>query len=142
MMGEISLCAQLLLMIFGHSLYRMDSVYFAQRHDGSIMQRHDGSLMSLFVQSLVMQINKTIGTSILSSFVYHHNNGYVNLSTRSNPLVQFTTGTSATILSVTFYKMDCRIGYSLALKCALVMARQSCPCCNYFVGSGNVSAVF
>ncbi len=132
--GDPSSCTQLTLMILGHNLCRVGSVYFLQTHDRSLMQTYDGLFMCLFIKSLIMQISKKIVISVLSC--------HVNLSTHNKSLVQFTTGTSATILMVTLYDMVDMIGCSLALKCAMVMVRQICLYCNCFVGIDNVSAIY
>jgi len=139
--GESSSCTQLMLLILGHSLCRVGSVYFVQTHDGSFMQAHNGSLMCLF-KSLIMQISKKIDIPVLADNECHHDNCNINLSTCNKSFTKFTTGTSATSLVVTFYKMDCTIRYSLALKCALVMVRQICLCYNCFVGTDNVSTIY
>ena len=140
--GESSCARLLLMMIIGHNFSRMGFAYFVPSHDGSLMQSHNGSLMCLFIKYLIMQIGKKIDVPILSDNEYHHDNCNINLSTRNQSMAKFTTSTSDTSLVDTFYKMDCTIRCSLALKCALVMVRQICLCYNCFVGTDNVSTIY
>ena len=136
-----------MLIIFGHNLCRMDSVYFVQTHDGSIIvQAHDGSIMCRLIKSMIMQISKKIGIPVLSDIEYHLDKCYIILSTRNKLLVQYTTRTLTATLLVIHYKMgflsSSMIGYTMVLKYALLpFERQIRLCCNYFVGIDNISAI-